>query len=508
MMAARRAAFCRALLPRFHREPPACIASCASPDLPVAFSAREQLAHEQQLRRHSAAPIPARGGEPAVKFWRAFACSSLPEEAEFQGDVVPIPLAQPGEGIAECELLSWHVAPGQAVEAFAPLCEVQSDKATVEITSRYSGRIVALHYEPGAMVPVGQPLVDIQLAGSGPSPAAASPPVDEAPLPATPRWPPSPSPREGGRAIVPASPAARRLAKEAGLDLAAITGSGPGGHVTKADVLAATTGGTDGDTTLGHQAAGEAVLVGAGGCMEEKREEEHEELERQPLRGYARAMVTSMKAAAAVPHFYFCDEIRMDGLVALRARLRAEEHAPPGLTYLPFLLKAASAALADFPALNCQLSADERELLRRRSHNLGVAIATPSGLVVPNIKGVQGKSIGQIAEELLQLQERAAAGKLTKEDLSGGSLTVSNVGSIGGTYAMPLLNTPEAAIVALGRVRNRLELDAGGGVQSVRVMNISWGADHRVVDGATLAGFSNAWKRYIEQPETLLLRLR
>jgi len=228
---------------------------------------------------------------------------------------------------------------------------------------------------------------------------------------------------------------------------------------------------------------------------------------RKPLRGYARAMVKSMTEASRVPHFYFCDDLCMDRLVALRTRLKADpRHAR--LTYLPFLIKALSLAMSEYPALNSQLSGDGSEIVQFSSHNVGVAVATPSGLVVPNLKNVETKTVEEISGELVRLQELASEGRLEHEHLTGGTITVSNIGSIGGRYAMPLLNVPEAAIVALGRTRSVPFVDSDGGVVTRAVMGVSWGADHRVVDGATVAAFSNAWKALVEDPEAMIMRLR
>jgi len=457
------------------------------------------------------------------------------------GRVVAVPLAQPGEGIAECELLTWHVAPGDLVEAFQPLCEVQSDKATVEITSRYSGRIETLHHQPGGMVEVGAALVDIELA-EGPAGCDSTVPAQPKAPPSSPPSAAADPPASGGasfprslpkssRAVL-ASPAVRWLAREIGLELSTVTGSGPGGRITKADALAALEGatasrsshppatppyklqGTQPGAAARSQTQAPTPPKADKGSSEppplsrvDTLSEAGQQVERVPLRGYARAMVKTMTEANKVPHFYFCDEVCMDRLVATRARLRSDPH-NARLTYLPFLVKATSLALQDFPALNSQLSQDASEMLRFSAHNIGVAVATRTGLVVPNVKNVQMKSVQQISEDLLELQELAAIGKLTKEHLTNGTLTVSNIGSIGGTYAMPLVNVPEVAIVALGRARSVLQLGEGGAVESRTMMNISWGADHRVVDGATLAGFSNRWKSFIEDPDKMLLKLR
>lgn len=179
------------------------------------------------------------------------------------------------------------------------------------------------------------------------------------------------------------------------------------------------------------------------------------------------------------------------------------------LTFLPFLMKAAALAIRQVPLVNASLAEDQSAILEHSHVNLGVAMATPHGLVVPNIKHVQSKSIADIAQELGRLQAAAAANQLRPADLAGGTFTLSNIGSIGGTYATPLINPPEVAILAVGRVARvpRLTLDESG-IAPASVLNISLGADHRVVDGATLAGFARAFRGFVESPGSLLLHLR
>mmetsp|Transcript_65970 Transcript_65970/g.208832 ORF Transcript_65970/g.208832 Transcript_65970/m.208832 type:complete len:221 (-) Transcript_65970:8-670(-) len=220
-------------------------------------------------------------------------------------------------------------------------------------------------------------------------------------------------------------------------------------------------------------------------------------------------MVKSMAAALAVPHFHYCDEIDFGALMDLRAALRGDPSLQGvKLTFLPVVVKALSIALLDSPGINAQLTPDESAIVHKVSHNIGVAMDTPSGLVVPNVKGVQGKSIAEIAKELARLHGAAAEGRLGPADLEGGTITISNIGSIGGTYVSPIVNVPQVAIVALGRVREVPRFDAAGAVARTAVMNVSWGADHRVVDGAALAGLCNAWKRLLEDPARILLRVR
>ncbi|CAL8463419.1 g2953 [Coccomyxa elongata] len=434
-------------------------------------------------------------------------------------------LAQTGEGIKECELIQWFVKEGDTVAEFDQLCEVQSDKAAVEITSQYAGIIRQLHHTPGSMVQVGEALLSIDMEGDSSEAEAVSTTSQDFASQASPTSsgkPAADTPISADTQVTLASPAVRRVAREHGIDLASVRGSGPDGRISKGDIMqlvqsqrGPSSAPSESILGRGMEAAIQILTPAAAASSQDQHSSTAQATQAHtqepiviPLRGYRRAMVNSMTAAGAVPHFHYCDEISMGPLLRLRAAL-VDDPALKGLklTFLPFMLKAVSVALRQWPDVNGSLSADGSALLQHPSHNLGVAMATPSGLVVPNIKGVENRSIVSIAEELARLQVLAQAGKLGQEDLSGGTLTVSNIGAIGGTYATPLVNVPETAIVALGKVREVARVGKDGRLEMVPRLAASWGADHRVIDGATLASFSNSWKAYVEEPERLLLHL-
>ena len=515
-------------------------------------------------------------------------------------------LAQTGEGIKECELLKWFVKEGDAVQEFEPICEVQSDKATVAISSPYSGTIRSLHHNPGDIVQVGAPLADIFAVGDEASEPEALDSSDVSkPLASEDRdrrggdYREDPSSRSRPDAIltpespetletttrrrVLTSPAVRRLARELQVDLHQIVGSGPDGRILKSDVHSFVSE-RSGAPVLGPAAAvdldvsfEEPGFVSTRVIEPRKREEERKtepiapETTVVPLKGYRRAMARTMAANASIPHFHLCEEVHVDTLKLLRDRLRnAPELDGSRLTFMPFFIKATATALQDFPMMNASFDPDRGVLLRHPRVNVGVAIATPEGLVVPNIKDAAHKSIADITAELTALQEAAAANLLTPEDVSGGTFTLSNIGSIGGTYATPLTNPPEVAIMAFGRIQllprfvpaslarnkeavgphdvgrsfgvgggagwisayggavddvhanrimsNAMELSNAGAYDSSgerdrvvvpqRILSMSLGADHRVVDGAMLAGFAQRWKALIEEPGRLLIGLR
>ncbi|CAM9904888.1 unnamed protein product [Pylaiella littoralis] len=226
-----------------------------------------------------------------------------------------------------------------------------------------------------------------------------------------------------------------------------------------------------------------------------------------PIKGVQRAMMEAMQKALEVPHMTFCDEVNADLLGHVRSDLKeAAERRGSRLSYMPLIVKATSMALTAFPPLNASLSEDKKSLLQHPSHNIGVAMDTSRGLLVPCISAVEEMSILDIAEELNTLQRLGAAGKLGEEELSGTTFTLSNIGSIGGTYASPVILHPQVCIGALGRMQRvpRFDVDDIDKVVAAKVFPVSWSADHRVVDGGTLARFSNLWKAYLENPALML----
>lgn len=369
--------------------------------------------------------------------------------------------------------MQWFVREGDVVEEFGRVCEVQSDKATIEITSPYAGVVKALRHAAGEVVQVGDVLADIHCSSSendeyADATAAAVPQHGAGGPPATAAAAASAA---GQADRVLTSPAVRALSREMGIDLTTVSGTGPGGRVTKGDVLAFA-------GSLAAAAATPAAAVAAAATASSAVSKLSAALTPRtfvfptkeeasvaasvppaalpaaagaplpplviPLRGYRRAMLRSMTAAAAVPHFHLSDDVRVDAVVALREALKgAAALRGAKLTYLPFFVKAAAIALEEFPALNSSLAPDGASLLQHRQANIGVAVSTRLGLVVPNIKDVGARSVADVARELARLSAAAAANQLRPEDVSGGTFTLSNIGSVGGTYAAPLVNLPE-----------------------------------------------------------------
>lgn len=456
------------------------------------------------------------------------------------------------------------------MKAFDRICEVQSDKATVEITSRYDGTISVVHYKEGDIVKVGAALVDIAIDKGGDSSldkklTTANP--DPQQLPAASHYKPAPVAPLGhapvaaeetvDKILILTTPAVRRLAKEHGLDLRRVTATGPGDRITKEDVLRhIQLGGlARAPVTLPPQPVRAAAIVSPStGRLQQQSQQQPQPKAQQPVaqkqpaaassssslkglpmledvkvpvRGVQRLMVKSMTAAAQVQHLTLCDEVGFDATIQLRDMLRVslqKRHAGLKLTHLPLLVKAVSMALLQFPHLNATVNADCSEVTHHASHNIGIAMDTPKGLVVPVVRSVQAKTIVDIALEVAALQAAAQQGTLTEGQLSGGTFTLSNVGSIGGSYATPVLVVPQVMIGAFGRsqllpryvdkktglISNSLAAVQNGEAEArpASIMSVSWSADHRVVDGGSVARFSNLWKHYVEQPALMIADLR
>lgn len=301
-----------------------------------------------------------------------------------------------------------------------------------------------------------------------------------------------------------ATPAVRRLTRELNINILDVPGSGKDGRVLKEDVLLFV---QERDSVPSPRPASSGTAS--------------QEEQTVPLTPVQVQMLKIMTASLAIPHFLYSDEIRLDALNRVRASInstRSTSNGIPKLTYLPFIIKAISLSLSSYPILNSCISIPSSKstnqkpsLIHRTAHNIGVAMDTPSGLLVPNIKRVQSLSILDIAAELARLQTAGKAGRLTPADLTGGTITVSNIGNIGGTVCAPVIVPTEVAILGIGRARAVPIFGEEGEnerVMKASIANFNWSADHRVVDGATMARMANLMKRTLEQPEEMMVRLR
>jgi 2-oxoisovalerate dehydrogenase E2 component (dihydrolipoyl transacylase) len=400
---------------------------------------------------------------------------------------------------------------------------VQSDKASVEITSRFAGVIKKLHYEAGEMAQVGKPLIDIDIqrdikqedlealtesAAGEESQAQTKDTIEDAPASkpieyAPPEAEKSTAPR--GKHATLATPAIRHLTKELKVNISDIHGSGKDGRVLKEDVYqfikrrdSAPEPTSQGPTPPAVDTAVQVETV-------------------TPLSNIQAQMFKTMTKSLNIPHFLYADEIDFSGISELRHRLNnGLAKAPVGdvnkLSFLPFIIKAVSIALHRYPALNARVDVDPNTskpvLVMRSQHNIGVAMDTPSGLIVPVVKNVASLNVLSIAAELNRLQGLAATGKLTSQDLSGGTISVSNIGNIGGTYVAPVIVEKEVAILGIGKVRSVPAFDEAGQVLEKRICNFSWSADHRVIDGATMARAAELVRGFVEEPDSMVMHLR
>jgi 2-oxoisovalerate dehydrogenase E2 component (dihydrolipoyl transacylase) len=420
--------------------------------------------------------------------------------------LVQFNLSDIGEGIAEVQVKEWHVKVGDKVSEFDNVCEVQSDKASVTITSRYEGVIKKLYFNVDDMAKVGQPLIDIEVGDDESATKSTEEKTDvisvQSSTPSETNTLATTSQSLGSGQRILATPAVRRLIKENKVDLERVTGTGRDGRVLKEDVLRFIGELTDDkpSTPFKSETATQTKVYQA------KQQEDKV----VPIRGYTRIMIKTMTEALKIPHFGFSDEFTVDALVEIREHLKHEgKKRGVKFTYMPIFIKAASMALLRYPVINSSMDEKMENVIYKSSHNISIAMDTPGGLVVPNVKNCEQKSIWEIAAELNRLQENGSRQQLSREDLNGGTFALSNVGILGGTYAKPVILPPQVAIGAIGRIRKVPRFASDGvTVRPVNIVNVSWAADHRVIDGATMARFSNLLKEYIENPAKLIAELR
>ncbi len=397
-----------------------------------------------------------------------------------------------GEGIAEGEIVRWLVSVGETVRAHQPLVEMETDKAVVEIPSPVSGVISELRGSEGDTVAVGAVLVVVDEGGAQPrtqEPAAPAPQQPNAvgvvgQLEEAPSAPPKSEPVAGGAAESPVKvlPKDRILAKKLGVDLYLIEGSGPAGRITEENIRAAA------KTVEG---------VGARGRQPD---------ERLPLKGVRKAMARAMTASAfSAVHVTVMDRSDATALRELRNRERPlVEGKGLRLTYLPFVVKALTLALEKFPLLNSSMDESGAEIILHRELNIGFAVDTPEGLLVPVIRKARNKSILQLAAALQDLALRARERNIAPVELQGGTFTVSNYGAIGGLWGTPIINPPQSAILGVGRIEE-MPVVWEGKVVARPVVPLALTFDHRIIDGATAQRFLNSLIELIENPDLILL---
>ncbi|KPP66334.1 alpha-keto acid dehydrogenase complex, mitochondrial-like, partial [Scleropages formosus] len=448
------------------------------------------------------------------------------------GPILPFKLADIGEGIREVVVKEWYVKEGDVVSQFDSICEVQSDKASVTITSRYAGIIRKLYHEVDSTALVGSPLVDIETDGV----QEEVPQEDVVETLAVSRGGNAHQEVKGQKTL--ATPAVRRLAMESNVKLSEVVGTGNDGRILKEDILNFLSSQTGAilppcsdhkEQTLSSEAAARATAPVAPLARHPSVPVEGKN-GTERLKGFQKAMAKTMAAALKIPHFGYCDEVDLTKLVRLRSELKDAAE----------MRGATSLGLLQFPILNASVDESCSNITYKAAHNIGLAMDTPQGLLVPNVKNVQALSIFEIAAELNRLQALGAMGQLGTADLTGGTFTISNIGSvsagrvrlcsscrqcclfsrkmeygaslqcaqIGGTYTKPVILPPEVAIGALGKIQVLPRLNPWDEVVKAHIMKVSWSADHRIIDGATMCRFSNLWRSYLENPASMVLDLK
>lgn len=432
---------------------------------------------------------------------------------------VEVKLPEIGEGVNEGEIVRWLVKEGDSISHDQPLVEVMTDKATVEIPSSASGTVTGLIAKEGDIVPVGGPLLKMEggaAAAASPSPekesAPAAPkeepksePAPQAAAPQTPAATPPSAPAAGmdvyppaAGADVLATPATRRYARESGVDLNKVKGTGPNGRITRDDVVKAASQGA------GAVAAGPSQFAPMTfPTMTPSAGEE-----RKPFRGIRRKIAENLvRSKQIIPHFTHADEVDVTELVHWRSQLKEQAKAQGiKLTYLPIIMKAVALTCREFPNFNASIDDNASEMVFKNYFNIGFAADTPDGLLVPVVKNVESKSILQIAHEIEVLADKARNGKASADDMRGGSITVTNIGSVGGTYATPIINHPEVCILGVYKIQKKPVFD-GEDLVGRDYMGLTATCDHRIIDGAQAARFLNKLMGRLQNPQSLLLEM-
>lgn len=401
-------------------------------------------------------------------------------------------LPELGEGVYEAELISWLVKPGDVVKRGQNLMEVMTDKATMEVPAPFAGRIGELQAEPGQQLKIGQVVLTYE--GNKQTLKEAD---QETKSDGVVREPAS-STIEAKRAVavsppaVKAAPSVRLMARKLGVDLARVRGSGPGGRIVIDDLSKQVSARSREDRPA---APLEPDLdLGKPGT-------------RVKFHGLRRKIAEHMVLSKrAIPHYGYVDECDVTELVRLRRSLR-EGYAQAGvkLTYLAFFVKAAANALKEVPLVNASLDEQAGDIVLHDHYHVGVAVATHAGLMVPVVRDADRKDLGDIARDIERLSEAARTGKAQRDDLRGGTFTITSIGSIGGLISTPVINHPEVGIMGIGKLVKRPVYDDNGQLRPADVLYLSFSFDHRVVDGAVGAVFGNAVIRHLQNAAVLLL---
>ena len=427
-----------------------------------------------------------------------------------------------GEGVVEAEIVEWHVKEGDTVTEDQHILDVMTDKATVEIPCAVNGTVKKLVGEPGDVIAVGTEILFIDVDGEVPDDveetkepetedtAVAEEPSKEepkaeakedkaepksAPAPEKPKAQPpaqAQAARSSGERPL-ASPAVRKRALEADIELSAVPGTGPAGRVTHEDL--------DDFIASGGRLASKAG--GGAGAGKQARTGVHEEKVVGLRRKIAENMALSKRT---IPHITYVDEIDLTALEDLRAHMNAtRKEGQAKLTIIPFLVLALTRALPDFPQANAHFDTENSVLTKHDGVHCGIAAATPKGLMVPVIRHAESLDVWEIAAEVKRLADAARDGKASREELSGSTITITSLGAIGGIVTTPVINHPETAIIGVNKMQTLPRYDDGGRLVPRKIMNLSSSFDHRIVDGYEAARLIQAMKALLENPATLFM---
>ncbi|HLU23400.1 dihydrolipoamide acetyltransferase family protein [Lederbergia graminis] len=415
-----------------------------------------------------------------------------------------------GEGIHEGDIVKWFIKPGDKVEEDDVLCEVQNDKAVVELPSPVAGTVLEILVEEGATATVGDVLIkfdapgyeDLQFKGdSGEEPEQ---PAQEAEAPATKEAVSASEEAADPNTRVIAMPSVRKYAREKGVDIQKVTGSGKNGRILKEDVDTFVSGGQPAAATAEtvEEPKAETTTAAAKPAIPEGNFPETREKMSGIRKAIAKAMVNSKHTA---PHVTLMDEVDVSKLWDHRKKFK-DIAAEKGikLTFLPYVVKALVSALREYPVLNTEIDDKTDEIVQKHYYNIGIAADTEKGLLVPVVKNADQKSVFAISNEINELAAKARDGKLAPNEMKGASCTISNIGSAGGQWFTPVINHPEVAILGIGRIAEK-PVVKNGEIVAARVLALSLSFDHRAIDGATAQNALNQIKRLLSDPELLLM---
>jgi pyruvate dehydrogenase E2 component (dihydrolipoamide acetyltransferase) len=410
-----------------------------------------------------------------------------------------------GEGIHEGEIVSWMVKEGDTVKEDDVLCEVQNDKAVVEIPSPVEGTVKKIYVQEGEVAVVGDTLISFDAEGYE-SAESEEPAVEETVKEEAPKANVSESAVQQTTEVddtkrVIAMPSVRKYARENNVNIKLVTGSGNHGRITKEDIDSFLTGGQPVAETTEAKAVAEDKAPAKAPVLEGNFPETREKM--SPIRkAIAKAMVNSKSKA---PHVTLMDEVDVTALVAHRKKFK-QTALDQGikLTYLPYVVKALVSALKQYPILNASIDDATEEIVQKHYYNIGIAADTDKGLLVPVVKNADRKSIFAISQEINELADKARSGKLAPDEMKGASSTISNIGSAGGQWFTPVINYPEAAILGIGRIAEK-PIVRDGEIVIAPVLAISLSFDHRIVDGATAQHALNQIKRLLNDPQLIMM---